>query len=629
MSLIATSSEAWIDVLARQGVRLPLLCASVERAPDSPDRDVLLDALAAMEPLVKDAMGLQRMRLALERLSELPFATLALDFFVSAYPWLGVTLTEAAGQPISLDMRVHWNTPPALPEHTGKSFDAVHASPLGVLIDHADAWAVWEEPLAARTSRKPMGGQGDRAATRSVTLAWRVARGRFLGRHDAQSTSRRRRAAATTQVGVGESVSTGTEPLPVPDIDPQAGKFFSRLFALAETTADRFRNATIAFPGDPTARTGWRDFCARLVARELQLQKQTAEFDEVNRKKNQLLSVAAHDLRHPVGMVREYAAIIKDELAANPDVLRQLDAAAENTPAERAGSGLWPAVETLSTMILSMLDRIVDLSDYSLHMVNDVLDFTQIQAGEFDLHLLPVSLREFAKDVRDMHYFVAQAKGVQLRVKVSDTGNGEFLTDNQKLMQLANNLLSNAIKYSPSGKPTVFKIEADEQTVRLIFKDEGVGIASEEIDRLFIPFRRGSASPTGGEHSTGLGLAIVKKITDVLGGMIEVYSTPGLGSTFVVALPRNLNEVRARVRPYSGDTMVKPRNVMHADLKDAVERAMADGEGDGDGDGNSDLSTELGNPPTFHHRPHFDTPPSVARAPTDPGTSSADDSIAG
>ena len=109
--------------------------------------------------------------------------------------------------------------------------------------------------------------------------------------------------------------------------------------------------------------------------------------------------------------------------------------------------------------------------------------------------------------------------------------------DLNKIDQVITNLLTNAVKYSYQNTTTVVAIMKDLKKARLVVKDQGQGIPSNEIIKLFKPFAKTSVKSTGGEKSTGLGLMIVKKIVDGHGGTITVESEVGAGTTFTVELP--------------------------------------------------------------------------------------------
>jgi CheY-like chemotaxis protein len=119
-----------------------------------------------------------------------------------------------------------------------------------------------------------------------------------------------------------------------------------------------------------------------------------------------------------------------------------------------------------------------------------------------------------------------------------EAGGAFCLVDARKIDQVLNNLLGNAIKFSPINSTIRVSVSADAAAVTIAVRDEGPGIAAEEIERLFRPFQTGKARGTAGERSTGLGLAIANSIVGGHGGTVQVTSSPGEGSTFSFTLPR-------------------------------------------------------------------------------------------
>jgi signal transduction histidine kinase len=110
-------------------------------------------------------------------------------------------------------------------------------------------------------------------------------------------------------------------------------------------------------------------------------------------------------------------------------------------------------------------------------------------------------------------------------------------TDPNAMQQIVDHLVSNAVKFSPSGGTAHVGIESADGGVRITVSDKGPGFTQDDIAKLYTKFATLSATPTGGELTTGLGLSIVKNYVDALGGTIELQTTSGSGSTFVVTLP--------------------------------------------------------------------------------------------
>lgn len=238
-----------------------------------------------------------------------------------------------------------------------------------------------------------------------------------------------------------------------------------------------------------------------------ELQRKNLELEELNRARNQLLGVAAHDLRNPLGVVRLAAEVM--------------------------GQGTMGPVSGPQG---NLLRQIQELADYMATMVNDLLDLSEIEAGFLTLRLQPVDLGELVTRNLEVNTHVARRKGIELVAEVHDS-LPTLEADPGKVQQVLDNLVSNAIKFSPPDARVRVAVEAAEGGARILVTDQGPGIEPQRVATLFEPFNRGGPRPTGGERSTGLGLAIVRRIVHGHGGKIDVDSAPGEGSTFRVFLP--------------------------------------------------------------------------------------------
>lgn len=177
-------------------------------------------------------------------------------------------------------------------------------------------------------------------------------------------------------------------------------------------------------------------------------------------------------------------------------------------------------------------------ADHLLELLGDLLDLARIEAGAFPVHPAPCSPAELVADVVEMMRAWAEARGLEL---VGQAGPGlpaAVRSDRTRLRQILVNLVSNAIKFTPAGR-VVVGVEADGPdvgaAVRFAVEDTGPGLTPEGIARLFTPYQR-STEPdrTAG---TGLGLVICQHLARLLGGRMEVDSTPGRGSRFSLVLP--------------------------------------------------------------------------------------------
>ncbi len=253
-----------------------------------------------------------------------------------------------------------------------------------------------------------------------------------------------------------------------------------------------------------------------------QLRARNRELARLDREKNVLLGMAAHDLRNPIGVVRGYAEFLSAHLA-------EIDAA--------------ETLEILETMRSSC-------SQMS-GLIDDLLDVSSIEAGTLILRRTSVDLAQLARDVIAQQATVADAKKLSLELAAEELPMVSL--DHARFEQVLSNLVSNAMKYSNAGAKVVVHLSRlDDAHVRVAVEDHGIGIAAEFLPRLFRPFQREQRAGTSGEKSTGLGLAIVKRVVEAHGGTISVRSQRGEGSTFTVELPI-ADELRTSEGASAGD----------------------------------------------------------------------------
>ena len=183
----------------------------------------------------------------------------------------------------------------------------------------------------------------------------------------------------------------------------------------------------------------------------------------------------------------------------------------------------------------SFLDSIYRVSNQMLTLVNDLLDLSVIESGKFDLRLTEENLAKLVAERAELVASSAEKKEIKLTTDLQEVSNSLF--DADRMRQVIDNLLTNAIKFSLSGTTVKLACRQTEHTLEITVADQGPGIPSEEIGKLFGTFQKLSVQPTGGEKSTGLGLSIVKQIVDAHGGEITVDSEVGKGTVFTVHIP--------------------------------------------------------------------------------------------
>jgi signal transduction histidine kinase len=217
--------------------------------------------------------------------------------------------------------------------------------------------------------------------------------------------------------------------------------------------------------------------------------------------------MAAHDLRHPLGIISACSELLLEEAAGS-----------------------------LSEQHLQFLEFIQTSSSFMFSLLTDLLDIAKIEAGKLDLDIQPTDLVALIQRVVSLSQMLADRKGIQIRVLDSEPLRLVSL-DAVKMEQVLNNLISNAVKFSASGTIVTIQVRPCGDRVTVSVSDQGPGIPKQEQAKLFQPFSKISVHAPDGQESTGLGLAIVRKI--VLGhqGEIGVDSEVGRGSTFHFSVP--------------------------------------------------------------------------------------------
>ncbi|HEX6736248.1 MAG TPA: ATP-binding protein [Azonexus sp.] len=219
------------------------------------------------------------------------------------------------------------------------------------------------------------------------------------------------------------------------------------------------------------------------------------------------------------------------------------------------------AVTGLSRMVLETplnpqqrdyLEQVMHSSDALLAIINDVLDYSKIEAGSLRLENRAFSLDSLLQSVGSLFTARVRAQGLELRFVKEDGVPPQLLGDTLRLGQVLINLVSNAVKFTPGGEIEVRVGLAERRPDRRLalaftVRDTGIGIAPEHQENLFSPFTQADSSITRRFGGTGLGLAICRQLVELMDGEITLQSTPGHGSTF--RFTAVLGEAPAAVRP--------------------------------------------------------------------------------
>ena len=239
-----------------------------------------------------------------------------------------------------------------------------------------------------------------------------------------------------------------------------------------------------------------------------QLEERAQALRDATEAKSRFLATMSHELRTPLNAVLGYSGLLRDGVYG-----------AMNEAQERA--------------ILNIVRRAKDLQ----LLIDDVLDLSKIEAGRMELRYEEFDPRVILAEVEETIAPLASEKRLQLKMSAT-SAPAHVRLDRTKYKQILTNLASNAVKFTPFGGTVEITIDgsAGTQFVTRV-RDTGIGIAPQNLERIFESFRQVEDGTTRRYGGTGLGLAIARRLTELMNGTIRAESTLGQGATFVVTLP--------------------------------------------------------------------------------------------
>jgi len=297
-----------------------------------------------------------------------------------------------------------------------------------------------------------------------------------------------------------------------------------------------------------------------VAARSVELERLYSDVKRANQAKSEFLANVSHELRTPLNAIVGFVELLRDGFYGD-----------------------------LSPRQVPPVDRIAASATHLRHLVDQVLDIAKIAAGRLEVHSETIVLRPFVLNVASELESLVSEKGLALSITVG-ASLPRVRTDPTHLRQILINLIGNAVKYTPSGSvsvrarllgapeelgphtPTPRAGMDDPSAAALLAKaprsgiwvalqviDTGVGIAANDLARIFDEFEQVNAGPRGDsmQRGTGLGLAISRRLARLLGGDISVESVLGRGSTFTIWLPVSPADL-ARERPVTGEVQTVP-----------------------------------------------------------------------
>jgi signal transduction histidine kinase len=238
-----------------------------------------------------------------------------------------------------------------------------------------------------------------------------------------------------------------------------------------------------------------------------EIQRQHIEVMRASRLKSEFLATMSHELRTPLNAIIGFSQLLI-----------------------RRRESIWTDKQT------EMVHRINSNANNLLTLLNEILDFSKLDAQRLELRPEPLNLARLAEETIAEMQSLAEHKSLSLTLEL-DLKSPIVHNDPARLRQILINLISNAIKFTDQGRVNVSVTQMGDKELTLAVADTGTGLSPEELEYIFEAFRQVDQSHTRKHEGTGLGLAIVDTIVTLMGGTIQVESTPGQGTTFFVRLP--------------------------------------------------------------------------------------------
>ena len=199
-----------------------------------------------------------------------------------------------------------------------------------------------------------------------------------------------------------------------------------------------------------------------------------------------------------------------------------------------------------------LLDTISQSAGRLMHIINDILDLSKVEAGELELRPEAMDVRAEIAHVLRMYATTAQEKQISVAAVYSDDVPSWIEADPVRFSQVLTNLMGNALKFTPSGGSVEISVDYDGRDMQITVRDTGVGISEDDLEAIFLPFKQTDEGLKKGSAGTGLGLAICRRIVELMHGSLTASSKLGAGSAFVVRFQPVLSAEPDRPRTSGG-----------------------------------------------------------------------------